>query len=72
MSNYIVYNGFWNASPSDPVRRLAAAAAQRGHVFTPVPNTAFAVRVAPTVSVSVNSVAVTAADKVLFWDKDTR
>lgn len=72
MSNYIVYNGFWNTSPSDPVRRLTAAAAANGHVFTPVPNTAFAVQVAPAVSVSVNGEAVTEGDKVLFWDKDTR
>ena len=72
MSKYIVYNGFWNVSPSDPVRRLAAAAAQRGHVFTPVPNTAFAVQVAPRVAVTVNGTPVTADDRVLFWDKDTR
>ena len=72
MSDYIVYNGFWNAVPSDPVRRLAAASVEQGCAFTPVPNTAFAVQVAPTVSVSVSGTLITAADRVLFWDKDTR
>ncbi len=72
MCNYIVYNGFWNAVPSDPVRRLAAAAAKRGYEWIPVPNTACVVQTAPTVMVSVNGRPVTDGDKVLFWDKDTR
>ncbi len=72
MCNYIVYNGFWNTAPSDPVRRLAAAAAARGCPFLPVPNTACVVQTAPTVAVWIDGRPVTAGDKVLFWDKDTR
>lgn len=72
MAGYIVYNGFWNAAPSDPVRRLAAAAAARGATLTPVPNTAFLIQTAPTVAVSVNGQPLSAADFALFWDKDTR
>lgn len=71
-NGYIIYNGFWNATPSDPVRRLAAAAAKRGVVLTPVPNTAFVIQTAPTVSVSLDDCALGAGDFALFWDKDTR
>ena len=70
--NYIVYNGFWNTTPSDPVLRLSDAAARRGMTFIPVPHTAFTVQVAPTVRVWVNGTPVTAADTVVYWDKDTR
>lgn len=72
MAGYIVYNGFWNSAPSDPVRRLAAAAACRGVLLTPVPNTAFTMTIAPTLSVSLNGISLSAADFALFWDKDTR
>ncbi len=70
--NYIVYNGFWNTAPSDPVLRLSQAAARRGMTFTPVPHTAFIVQVAPTVQVWVNGTPVTERDTVVYWDKDTR
>lgn len=72
MSNYIVYNGFWNTTPSDPVLRLTEAAARRGRTFIPVPHTAFTVQVAPTVQVWVNGTPVTERDTVVYWDKDTR
>ena len=70
--NYIVYNGFWNTTPSDPVLRLSDAAARRGVTFTPVPHTAFTVQVAPTVQVWVNGTPVTERDTIVYWDKDTR
>ena len=72
MAGYIVYNGFWNQTPSDPVSRLHQAFARRGIALTPVPNTAFCVCVAPSVTVSVNGAALSSRDFVLFWDKDTR
>lgn len=72
MAGYIIYNGFWNASPSDPVQRLIAAAAQRDVVLTPAPNTACLIQQAPTVTVSVGGQALTTEDFALFWDKDTR
>ncbi len=72
MAGYIIYNGFWNAAPSDPVRRLTAAAAKRAVTLTPVPNTACLIQQAPTVAVSVNGQVLTNADFALFWDKDTR
>lgn len=71
-TGYIIYNGFWNETPSDPVCRLAAAAKKRGVVLTPVPNTAFVIRTAPSVSVSYNGKALNERDFALFWDKDTR
>ncbi len=70
--NYIVYNGFWNTTPSDPVLRLSDVAARRGMDFTPVPHTAFTVQVAPTVQVWVNGTPVTETDVIVYWDKDTR
>ncbi len=69
---YIVYNGFWNTAPSDPVLRISEAAARRGMTFTPVPHTAFTVQVAPSVQVWVNGTPVTERDTVVYWDKDTR
>ncbi len=72
MAKYIVYNGFWNTVPSDPVLRLTEAAARHGMTFTPTPHTAFTVQVAPTVQVWVNGTPVTAEDTVVYWDKDTR
>lgn len=72
MAGYIVYNGFWNAAPSDPVRRLAAAAEQRGVVLVPVPNTAFVMQIGPRPAVNLNGTALTQRDFALFWDKDTR
>ena len=73
MAGYIIYNGFWNAVPSDPVRRLAVAAEARGVVLTPIPNTALVMQTAPTVTVrTADGVALTNNDFALFWDKDTR
>ena len=72
MAGYIIYNGFWNTAPSDPVRRLAEAAKRRGVALTPSPNTAFVQQIAPTVAVSCGDRQLTSADFVIFWDKDTR
>ena len=70
MAGYIVYNGFWNPeTPPAVVARLAAAAAQRGRVLTPLANTgAIAEIVGGTASVG----AVSEQDFALFWDKDVR
>lgn len=73
MAGYIVYNGFWNAAPSDPVRRLEAAAAKRGVTLIPIPNTELIVSTAPTVTVrTVGGQRLGRGDFALFWDKDTR
>ena len=73
MAGYIVYNGFWNAAPSDPVRRLAVAGARRGVTLTPVPNTELVMRIAPSVAVhTAGGEALSGDDFALFWDKDTR
>lgn len=73
MAGYIVYNGFWNAAPSDPVRRLAAAALAKGVVLTPIPNTKLIVHTAPTVTVTTeDGQSLGRGDFALFWDKDTR
>lgn len=73
MAGYIVYNGFWNAAPSDPVCRLVSAAKERGACLTPIKNTELIVSIAPEFSVTTAAgVPVTAADFALFWDKDTR
>ncbi len=72
MAGYIIYNGFWNTAPSDPVRRLAAAAENRGVTLTPVPNTAFLIQTAPAISVTLDGEPLTCRDFALFWDKDTR
>ncbi len=65
---YVAYNGFWNRTPPDAVRRLVAALTARGVHAEPLANTACVTTVAPTVSVS----PVKRGDTVLFWDKDTR
>ncbi len=72
MAGYIVYNGFWNANPSDPVCRLAAAAAARGVVLTPIKNTQLCMQLSPVAAVTADGVPLTKADFALFWDKDTR
>ena len=69
MAGYIIYNGFWNpGGPSDPVRRLQAAAAGRGCVLTPLPNTELIARFESGVAVE----GLTGEDYALFWDKDVR
>ena len=72
MAGYIVYNGFWNTVPSDPVRRLVAAAEKRGLTLIAAPNTSFVQQIAPTVTVSIGGQPLTERDFVIFWDKDTR
>ncbi len=74
MAGYVFYNGFWNPDgPPEVVRSLTAAAAARGALWTPLPNTAVtaeftgerrerALRVPP----------LQAGDYALFWDKDVR
>lgn len=78
MAGYIIYNGFWNTDgATDPVRRLAAAAAARGRSLTALPNTAFAVDIGERVSVAVQlrdgrTTDIRPGDFALFWDKDVR
>ena len=72
MAGYVIYNGFWNTAPSDPVRRLVAAAEKRGLTLIAAPNTSFVQQIAPTVTVSVDGRPLSERDFVLFWDKDTR
>lgn len=74
MAGYVFYNGFWNPDgPPEVVRSLTAAAAARGALWTPLPNTAVtaeftgerrerALRVPP----------LQTGDYALFWDKDVR
>lgn len=72
MAGYVIYNGFWNASPPDPANRMAQAAAKHGVQFTVLPNTALLLSVAPVSVRRPDGGAFSAADYVLFWDKDTR
>ncbi len=72
MAGYVIYNGFWNAAPPDPVQRVSAAAHRRGVELTVLPNTALAMSVSPLGVCRADGTALTAADFVLFWDKDTR
>lgn len=73
MAGYIVYNGFWNAEPSDPVRRLVRAAEERGVVLTPVKNTRLTAALGEGVQVMTEGGAVLdREDFALFWDKDIR
>ncbi len=65
---FVIYNGFWNASPPDPVRRLETALLRAGVNARVLKNTDCTVTLAPAVSVN----PVVAGDVVLFWDKDTR
>ncbi|HIW73983.1 MAG TPA: RimK family alpha-L-glutamate ligase [Firmicutes bacterium] len=69
MAGYILYNGFWNPDgPPDPVRRLEAAARERGRTLTPLPNTRAVVEFSGGIAVS----GFDAEDFALFWDKDVR
>ncbi len=65
---FVIYNGFWNAFPPDPVQRLEAALLRAGVDVRVLKNTECTVALAPAVSVE----PVRAGDVVLFWDKDTR
>lgn len=65
---FVIYNGFWNTDPPDPVRRLHAALRREGVPVRVLKNTECTVTLAPAVSVE----PVKAGDVVLFWDKDTR
>ncbi len=65
---FVIYNGFWNAAPPDPVRRLEAALLRAGVNVRVLKNTDCTITLAPAVSVE----PVRAGDVVLFWDKDTR
>ncbi len=71
MAGYVIYNGFWNTTPPDPVQRVANAAARHGVALEVCPNTAFVTSVNP-LGVCCRDTALSAADFVLFWDKDTR
>ncbi len=72
MAGYVIYNGFWNAMPPDPARRMAEAAKRRGVELTVLPNTALTMSVAPLGVCRADGAALTTGDFVLFWDKDTR
>ncbi len=73
MAGYIVYNGFWNPSdPPDPVQRLRNAASERGWNLTAVPNTRLTAVLGGDIQVVRGEQALSAADFVLFWDKDIR
>lgn len=64
----IIYNGFWNKTPPDPVRRLKHELENAGVNTRVLKNTECTVTLAPAVSVK----PVAVDDVVLFWDKDTR
>ncbi len=69
MSGYILYNGFWNPKqPPDPVQRLTAAARRQGWQLMPLPHTMLLADIGSEVQVA----GFSAADTVLFWDKDVR
>ncbi len=73
MTAYIVYNGFWNAVPPDPVQRLHTALQQHNVPSYMVPNTALTVSFSDTVRIlQKDGTALTPDDFLLFWDKDTR
>ena len=65
---FVIYNGYWNDSAPDPVRRLETALLRAGVNARVLKNTECTVTLAPAVSVE----PVCAGDVVLFWDKDTR
>ncbi len=65
---FVIYNGFWNAVPPDPVQRLETALLQAGVTVRVLKNTECTVTLTPAVSVE----PTRAGDVVLFWDKDTR
>lgn len=65
---FVIYNGFWNTTPPDPVVRLEATLVQTGVTVRVLKNTDCTVTLAPVVSVD----PVRSGDVVLFWDKDTR
>lgn len=69
MGGYIIYNGFWNPKqPPEPVRALEAAGRKVGLPLLPLPNTMLLADIAQDVQVA----GFSAADFVLFWDKDVR
>lgn len=77
MAGYVLYNGFWNREPPDPVRRLSQAGARLGVALRPVPNTAFISEFTggsalPRTRVVGPDGPLSAADFVLCWDKDVR
>lgn len=65
---FVIYNGFWNKVPPDPVVRLETALLKAGVVVRVLKNTECAVTLASEISVE----PMCAGDVVLFWDKDTR
>lgn len=73
MTAYIVYNGFWNAVPPDPVQRLHTALQQHNVPSCMVPNTALTACFSDSVRIlQADGTALTTDDFLLFWDKDTR
>ncbi len=72
MAGYVIYNGFWNAVPPDPAQRMVEAAAHHGVTLSVLPNTSFLMSVNPVRVTRADGEALTDADFVLFWDKDTR
>ncbi len=73
MAGYVIYNGFWNAVPSDPVKRLIQAAGERGVLLTPMKNTQLTAGLDGGVQVTNHGGGrLTEDDYALFWDKDIR
>ncbi len=73
MTAYIVYNGFWNAVPPDPVQRLYSALQQHNVPSCMVPNTALSACFSGTVRIlHADGRVLNTDDFFLFWDKDTR
>lgn len=73
MTAYIIYNGFWNAVPPDPVQRLHTALQQHNVSAHMVPNTALTACFSDTVRIlKADGTPLVPDDFLLFWDKDTR
>lgn len=73
MTAYIIYNGFWNATPPDPVVRLHTAFGQQKIASRMLPNTELTACLGNGVSLVLpDGVSLSPEDILLFWDKDTR
>lgn len=73
MAGYIIYNGFWNEQPSQPVRSLCQAAKQHGVILRALKNTELINCISKNPMVCLTDGTVLGkGDFALFWDKDTR
>ena len=64
----IIYNGFWNTSPPNPVVRLMQSAEKKGIVLDAVPNSKAIVMIDGRAKVY----GFMPGDFAIFWDKDMR